>query len=273
MQDEDLISELLLYLFDLGSLLRVTFHAQAAGHAQADRMVGKGDDLDAPFGCRPCHLQHRKFAIAPGGVGLQVGFDVLNLEQPGEFVRLCRLDLAAVFTQFRRNPWQAEGFVHLLLGGAQDLAFAFDFCERVLRQRQSFCQRDLPQADVVIFGAGGIHERRAKLLGWMDPQLGPHAIMELDAGLRLAFAQHAIDTWQLDESLHHGSGVFGRDQDVQVAHSGTHPPQASGRVHIHNSLYTLEDRSDFHGTRIGSTQRNTRRPPPERGDPLENGRF
>jgi hypothetical protein len=122
-QNKDLIAKLLLDLLDLRGLLLVLFDAQSACDAEADRMVGERDDLDAAL-CRGArHLQHGQFPVAPRGMHLQVRFDVFDLDQLREFICLRGLHLAAVFAQLGRDPRQAERFVHFLFGRAEDFPF------------------------------------------------------------------------------------------------------------------------------------------------------
>ncbi len=134
-QDENAIPKLLLNLFDLFGLFLVPLHAQAACHAQADRMIGNGNDLHAAFRGSPRHLQHGELPVAPGGVHLQVCLHILFLDQPGELVRFCGLDLAAVFAYFGRHPWKPKDLVDFLFCGAEDLASIHDVLKGMIGQR------------------------------------------------------------------------------------------------------------------------------------------
>ena len=135
MQDEDAVAQFLLRFFDLRFLFLVVFHAQSAGHAQADGVVGEGDHFDAAFGGGPRHLQHRQLAVPPGGMHLQISADVFDLDQFGQFAGFGGLHFAAVFAQF--------GGIH----GRPSVCVNFSSVAQVISPEPSVLVRECSESD------------------------------------------------------------------------------------------------------------------------------
>ena len=101
------------------------------GDAQAGRVVGDGQNFVAALTGGEGHLLDRYLAIAPGGMGVQFGLHIFELNKQRQFTRQSSLYLAAVFTQLGGDPGQPDGGVNLLFVRTKDLAPVL-FCEGVL---------------------------------------------------------------------------------------------------------------------------------------------
>ena len=112
---------------------------------------------------------------------MQLGAHVRQLDQVGQLAVARRLHLAAVLAQLGRDPGQAQRGVDLFLASAQDLAAVFAL-QGLLGEREPLLERQLAQAHVVVFGAGGVLQGGAEALRRVHPQLGAQAVGELHAG-------------------------------------------------------------------------------------------
>ena len=141
--------------------------------------------------------------MAVGGLGvrMQVALEVGQFHQLRQSSGACRLDLAAVFAQLRRNVGQADGAVHRFLAVPGDALRAAEHA--VLVDLQAELLRDAADRDVVRLGAGEVVQCRAVAFLRHDAQVDLHAAFEQHAGARLAGGEHFGHFVIGGEALHH----------------------------------------------------------------------
>ena len=176
--------------------------------------------------------------IRPGGVKVQVAFQVARLNQVGQVVLQRRLDLAPVLAQFRRDERQTQRGVDLLLGGAEDFGAVLAL-EGILTQREPLIERQYSQVNVVGLTAGKVLERRAPTGRLQHAQVHLQSLVGADRGLGGAAEQYLGHLGEFAEAGHHRLGVSGRHQQIQVAHSLPHTAHTAGRGGPHHARRLL----------------------------------
>ena len=143
---------------------------------------------------------------------------IAPLDQFGQFTRLGRRDLSLVLPQLGRNEIEAQRLVELLLVmDLRRLFRTFRDREAVFIERPSAIQRTAAEADIVFLASGEIDERKGELLGLNHPKVALDTILETDARLGRTMDNHLLDQRMMDEKLRDLLGLFGRDQDVEIA--------------------------------------------------------
>ena len=225
-QQPDAAAQLVLRRSHFRGLRAQALHAQAVCNCQAARVVCDRQNFNAArLGCLR-QLQHALLAVRPAAVRVQIGAQLRTLQQHGQAAVLRRLHLALVFAQLRRNERQPQRRIHLFLAGAQQL-FAVGARQRMLGKRKIFGARNFTQAHIVVLGAGGILQCRAKALWRMHPQLRAHAGVKLHAGLGAALCQHMRHPAIICKRCQHRRCVLGRHQQIHIAHQRAHAPHAA----------------------------------------------
>ena len=107
-------------------------------------------------------------------MAMQVASQVVDLQQLRQRSLACRLDLAAVFAQLRRNERQADAFQYFCLGLAGQSLIATEHA--VFVYLQALAGRYPAQRDVVRLRTREVIERRAVA----DPR--HHAHVDLHSG-------------------------------------------------------------------------------------------
>ncbi len=196
----------------------------------------------------------------------------LSWIRSGQLAALGGFDFAAVLAQLGGYPGQTQGGVDLFFGGAEQLG-AVAAQEGLVGEGEPLLERQLAQADVVVFGAGGVLQGSAKALGRMHPELGTQVVAELEAGFGLALAEHPGDVGQADEGLHHGGGISGGSQQVDIADGGTHAAQAAGGFNGFDAGHEAQDREGLLGEGPGFAERRAPGAAGERLDASQDAGF
>src|SRR5262245_8855940 len=128
----------------------------------------------------------------------------------------CRVDLAPILAQFRRNPREPETSINVFFCGARDPLVVLDSEETVLVQFQTEPDRAITERDVVGLRAGEILQRRAAAVRGHEPQIDLNTSAKKHTRLGVSAAQHAFDEAMFDEGIHDGRIRTG-GEDIDVA--------------------------------------------------------
>ena len=120
-EDGQAIADLRAHRVDLHALCADGLHVNALDDAKAVGVVRDREHFQPARDRGVGHLPHGRLAVAPGRVVVQLGEDVLHLQEFGQPTFGRRLDLSAIFAELRRDVRQAESIVDLRLGRAEDL--------------------------------------------------------------------------------------------------------------------------------------------------------
>ncbi len=211
-------------------------------------MLGDGAVGVTACPARAHHGLERDLPIAAVGMHVQVGAQVLELDQPGQRAGASELDLAGRLAQLGRDPGQIERPVDLLLGAPRHpLAIRFAAGQAVFVERQALVDRDAPQLDVVRLAAGEIEQRRAERRARHHAHVHLEAAPELDRGFGLPLAEDVGDVGVAHERLHHRLEVRAAHQHVEVADGLAAAPEGTGDL----DLLDTRDQAQALGDRLG----------------------
>ena len=115
-------SQLRIEAVDLVALFRQLHRIEPVGDGEAARVLGDRQVLQAQRLGRQRHVAQRVVAVGGLGMGMQVAPQVGQLTSLGRRPRACRLDLAAVLAQFRRDVGQPDRAVDRFLAVARRCA-------------------------------------------------------------------------------------------------------------------------------------------------------
>ena len=234
---------------DARDLLAQLLGREPARHRRGARVVGDDDVLVAArlgLGHQPLERQP---PVGPVRVGVQVPADVLRGDEVRQTAAERRLDLARVLAQLGRDPRQADRLVDLRLRGAAD-PLSRPLAEHpVLRDLEPLLLRDLPEAHVVVLGAGEVLERGAVGLGRDHSKIhlqgrGAGVRPAFDGGLGVAVGEHGLHHGKADEAIDDALGVPAGDEDVEVSHGLAPPAGGSGDLdggHLPRGSQRLQD--------------------------------
>ncbi len=229
MQDADVV-ELLLHRPDLLGRLGHPCLVEPARHRQRLGVLGDRAVGVAARAHRAHHLLDGVAAVGAVGVHVEVGNQVLLLDQLRQRVVPRQPDLALGFAQLGRNPIQAERAVHLLLGAARDHCLVPS--EAVLVEAHALVDRELAQLDVVLLAAGEVEHRGAEGLLRDEAQVHLQPAAQPHRGLGLALPQHLDHQAVGGERGHHRLGPAAAHQHVEVADGLLAAPERAGQLHL-----------------------------------------
>ena len=152
--------------------------------------------------------------------------------------------IAGVLAEHRVDPRQTESAVDVVFALASDDLARRLLGEGVLVERQAPLERALSQADVVPLAAREVEQGRAELDGRDDPHVDLQALLADEAELRLAAGEHGVDERHGEHALHHGRGVVGTDDDVEIADRLAEAPQTPAVGRSGNARHAGELRDD-----------------------------
>ena len=146
--------------------------------------------------------------------------------------------------------------VRLCLAGN---VFAFVILFRLLADAEHAVLVDLQPAifrhaaedHVMVFRAREVLQRRAERLGRHDAQVDLQPAREPDRELRVAAADHRIDVAELEQVIHHGVGIFGFDQEIEIADRFFAAPVAAGDFDLPDAFELPHVNEQFVDDRIG----------------------
>ncbi len=255
----DEIVEVAVEPVDLFPLLAEPRGIEAVGHADALRVVGDGDKLVAAGLGGGDHLGERGFAVAGGRVHVEVALEVAELDELRQLSRRGPAKLFAGLADLGREAGQVHRGVDVALVAAGDV-FAFvaiviffglfaDAEDAVFVDFEAAVFGHAAEDDVVVLGAGEVLQGGAERFGRHDAEVDLQAAGEPDRKLRVAAADHFGRVVELHQVVHRGGGVFGVDQQVEVADrlaaaavaaGGLDLPDAFVLAHVGDQL--LDDR-------------------------------
>ncbi len=196
--------------------------------------------------------------------------------RPGGF------DLAAALPQLRLDIREAERLINVLLcltrnrldrrrfGGFLRGAVIFiDAIQTPFVERELLVLSQPAQLDVMVFRAGEIKERRAKVFRWHDPQIDLQPADHAHADFARPLHDNLLHFGKFRECRRHGRPrrrVFQRTNQIQVSNGFPLPAQTAGDLRLLHSLL----RAELFEQRLGDRQRVDNPHPPRRLGPQRN---
>src|SRR5579859_27091 len=156
------------------------------------------------------------------------GFEVNKLRWKLTF------DFPGVFPQLGGDIGQAQRLVEPRLVGKFNIIGSLH--EAVFIDLQALFLGELAQADVVLFAAGKVSQGGRELGVRDDAKIDLHPRRHPHAGLGIALPEDLGDSVGLEEVFHHGGGMVGAGQEVNIPHDLLPAAQAPGNAYPPNGL-------------------------------------
>ena len=224
--------------------------SDAAGHRQADGVIGDRDVLQPEIACGARHGLDRVGAVGPVGLGLEIAAQGAVLDE---------LRQAPLAGRPAISPWssRSSGGTHAkprrayTSSSVRPATPARAAKQAVLVELESLRDGELPERDVVRLAAGEIDERGAEAPGGNDAQVDLESAAQPDARAGGASSEDALDLGQRDERVHDARRPARDDQQVGVADRLAPSPDRArdhGRLRAgdrgESSRQVLHDRQD-----------------------------
>src|SRR2546428_3609334 len=156
---------------------------------------------------------------------MEIPADVLQLDEPWERALRRGLDLAVLFSEFRRDPWEAEGRVDAFFCLPRDPSIPLE--DSVLVQLPSTILGHRPQVDVVVLVPREVLEPRAPARGLEDADVRLHPRVEDHRRFRLPREDDLLHAGHRGERADRRDGLGRRHEKIKVADGLPHPASAS----------------------------------------------
>ena len=206
---------------------------EAVGHGEGFGVVGDGDVLVAQGGGSFGHFAERGFAVAFGGVHVEIAAHVAEFDQfrkaIGAIDQRSGIKFARVFAEFGRNPGVAKAFVDFGFAGPGYTLIIFDREEAVFVERETLANGGGAERDIVLLAAGEVLQGSSEVFRTEGANVHLQAVeAEKDAGFVGAFAEHFLCLRMMDDVVQGGDRVGTGDEDVEVADRVAATAEAAG---------------------------------------------
>ena len=242
---------------------------ETACHPRRRTVIGHRDVFVAPRVRRVHERVDRRGSVGRLRVTVQVAPDVLEAHEHREPAGAGRLDLSRVLTQLRRDPWQADRRVDLLLRRARDPPAALLPEDTVLRDPETALHPELAHPDVVLLRAREVRERRAEARRRDDPEIDLDPLAMTDRRLRTSRLQDLDRLGEVHEGVDRPLRARRDGEEIDVPDGFLPPPDRACHFHAADAGHAPECPRELLGERERLPERHPLLPPAHDGDALQ----
>ena len=224
-------------------------------------MVSQNDGVESASNRLVHHAGNGKGSVARSGVAMELGLDVLGINQVlGRLV----LKFAVILAQFWRNPPETKCLVNRFLGGGcygwlaallrGSLGGGVFFEQSVFVQAKSHLLGALAEPHVVFFTSSEVQKRRAVLRVRHGAQVNLHSVCGANTGLCFTRDEHLGNARCVSECLVECCRLGRAGNDINVTDGFLAAPQAAGVRDARDSAGVPEVGDQFKCDRQGFTK-------------------